>query len=202
MLGLQMHKKEKKIIKMDIRQAISEIAQNRSRYQIEHFVIGQHHSPEMQYYQLCREASAVINAIEETKLRIKKAIAEAEELRESGKKSDAIEADIKELSVAGLEENLVSSQRELAVIEEIFEQFPKFTRDEIEAAQQDYWETRLTRVAQLQMLSRQGGVDWAQLEAVYQAGIMEEALAAIPTMNHLSTPVELAHQPVKEIEND
>jgi hypothetical protein len=187
---------------MNIKEAIKEITQNRSKYQLERFVIGQHHSPEMQYYQLCREASGVMDAIEETKLRIEKVKAQAEELRETGKKSDAIEAQIMELSIPGMEESIISSERELVFMQEMFDQFPKFTREEIEAAQQDYWETRLTRVAQLQMLSRQGGVDWAQLEAVYQAGIMEEALAAIPTMSHLSTPVELAHKQVKEITND
>lgn len=183
---------------LDIKDAIREITQNRSKYQIEKFVIGQHHSPEMQYYQLCREASVAMHSIEETKLRIEKVKAQAEELRETGKKSDAIEARILELSISPMEESLVSSQRELDFMQEMFDKFPKFTRQEIEDAQQKYWETRLTRVSQLQMLSRQGGVDWAQLEAVYQAGIMENALAEIPSMNHLSSQTILAHQEVLE----
>jgi len=185
---------------MNIKEAINEIQQSRSKYQIEKFVIGQHHSPEMQYYQLCLEANSVITNIEETELRIEKVKAEVEELLSTGKKSDAIEAKIKMLAIESLERNLIGSKRELAYMEELFDQFPKFTRDEIEAAQQEYWETRLTRVAQLQMLSRQGGVDWAQLEAVYQAGIMEEALKQIPTMNHISTPIALAHTQNPELE--
>jgi len=180
---------------MNIKEAINEVQQSRSKYQLERFVIGQHHSPEMQYYQLCQEANAVMGSIEETKLRIEKVKAEAEELRETDKKSDSIEADIKLLSIESLERQLRGQKRELAFMEEMFEQFPRFTRNDIEEAQQDYWETRLTRVAQMQMLSRQGGVDWAQLEAVYQAGIMEEALTQIPTMSHLMQPIELAHKP-------
>jgi hypothetical protein len=188
---------------MKLQDAIKEIKQNRTKYQLEKFVIGQHHSPEMQYRQLCAEAAGVINSIEETKLRIEKIKAEAEELRETGKKSDEIEARIKELSIPDLELHIISSQRELEFMEEMFEQFPKFTREEIEAAQQDYWETRLTRVAQLQMLSRQGGVDWAQLEAVYQAGIMNEAIERIPTMDILQTPAQLAYSVLEsEKEND
>lgn len=185
---------------MDIKNAIWEISQNRSNYQIEHFVVGQHHSPEMQYLQLCREASVVIDSIQETKLQIEKIKAQAEELRATDKKSDAIEAQIIELRITGLEEHLISSKRELVFMQEMFDNFPKFTRKEIELAQKDYWETRLTRVAQLQMMSRQVGVDWAQLEAVYQAGIIEQGLAALPSMNYLATPIELAHQTlVKEI---
>ena len=168
---------------MNIKDAIKEIRQSRSRYQIEKFVIGQHHSPEMQYYQLCVEMYVLINTIEETKLRIEKVKAECEELRETGKKSDAIEAQIKERSIEELENHILGSERELAFMQELFDRYPKYTREEIEEAQPAYWETRLTRVAQLQMLSAQGGVDWAQLEAIYQANIMEKALEQIPTMN-------------------
>jgi hypothetical protein len=176
---------------MNVQQKINEIQQSRSRYQIEKFVLGQHHSPEMQYYQLCMETNGVINAIAETELRIEKIKAEAEELLETGKKSDAIEAKIKLLSVPALETQLIGSKRELAYFEQLFAEFPNYTREEIEAAQKDYWETRLTRVAQLQMLSRQSGVDWAQLEAVYQADIMDKALLEIPTMNHIIKNPEL-----------
>jgi hypothetical protein len=184
---------------MNIKEALKEIRQNRSSYQLEKFVIGQHHSPEMQYNQLVIEASGLIDTIKETELRIKKIQAECEELRETGKKSDAIEADIKELAIEGLELHLIGSQRELNHLQMLFDEFPKFTREEIEAAQQDYWETRLTRVAQLQMLSRQGGVDWAQLEAIYQVGVLPNALEAIPTMNQLMAPkIDYIQQPVKK----
>jgi hypothetical protein len=170
---------------MTIEAAIKEIRQSRSRYQLEKFVLGQHHSPEMQYYQLVLEASGLISAIKESELNIQKLKAEAEELRETGKKSDAIEAQIKELRVEDYELNLIGTRRELGYLKELFEQFPKFSREEIEAGQKDYWETRLMRVGQLQMLSRQGGVDWAQLEALHQANIIEQALLEIPSMSHL-----------------
>lgn len=183
---------------MNIQQRINEIQQSRSEYQIKKFVIGQHHSPEMQYYQLCIETNGMIEAIAETELRIKKIQAEAKELQATGKESDAIEAEIKLLAIQGLETQLIGSKRELAIFEELFEQYPEYTRQEIEDAQESYWETRLTRVAQLQMLSRQGGVDWAQLEAVWQAGIMDKALVEIPTMNKLVTELEFVEVPNPE----
>jgi predicted RNase H-like nuclease (RuvC/YqgF family) len=184
---------------MNIETAIAEIRQSRSGYQLEKFVLGQHHSPEMQYYQLCLEASGLISTIKETQLRIEKVKAEAEELRETGKKSDAIEAQIKELSIPDLELHITGSQRELDHLQKLFDEFPKFTREQIEAAQQDYWETRLTRVAQLQMLSREGGVDWAQLEAIYQTGTLPNALATIPTMHHITAP-KIDYIPVEKAE--
>jgi hypothetical protein len=39
----------------DIEKAIAEIQQPRSRFQLERFVLGQHPTPEMQYYQTCIE---------------------------------------------------------------------------------------------------------------------------------------------------
>jgi hypothetical protein len=187
---------------MTIESAIKELRQSRSKYQLEKFVLGQHHSPEMQYYQLVLEASGLINSIKETTLTIRKLEAQAEELRETGKKSDAIEAEIKELRIEDMKLQLIGVQRELAFLEELFEQFPKFTRDQIEAGQKDYWETRLMRVGQLQMLSRQGGVDWAQLEALHQANIIEQALMEIPTMSHLQNNTMALPIQIKENTND
>ena len=40
---------------MDIHDAIAEVQQPRSRYQLVHFVLGQHDTPEMQFYQLMLE---------------------------------------------------------------------------------------------------------------------------------------------------
>lgn len=175
---------------MNIQERINEIQQSRSEYQIKKFVIGQHHSPEMQYYQLCIETSGMIQTIAETELRIRKVKAEVKELKETCKESDSIEAEIKLLGIQSLETHLLGSKRELAYFEKLFDEYPEYTRQQIEDAQESYWETRLTRVAQLQMLSRQGGVDWAQLEAVWQAGIMDTALIEIPTMNKIVTELD------------
>lgn len=171
---------------MDIKKAAKEIMQNRSNYQLEKFVLGQHHSPEMQYHQLVIELNELLKFKKETALRIEKIKAESEELRSTGKKSDAIEADIKELSLEDMENALSSQQKEIDHLQALFDASYKYSREEIESAQKEYWETRLTRVAQMQMLSRQGGVDWAQLEALQQANVIENALIQIPTFNYIT----------------
>ena len=48
---------------MDISEAIAEIQQPRSRYQIVHFVLGQHDTPEMQFYQLIQEIQSTCHTI-------------------------------------------------------------------------------------------------------------------------------------------
>ena len=188
---------------MNIQTAIKEIQQSRSRYQIEKFVVGQHDSPEMQYYQLCTEANVTTNSIRETELRIEKIKAEAEELRETGKKSDSIEAEIQELSISGLETQLIGQRRELAFMEELFSQYENYTREDIELAQPEYWRNRLMRVGEMQMLARQGGVDWAHLQALYQADVLHEAITKMPTMAHLDGKSEqLLTAKIVEEKND
>jgi hypothetical protein len=159
---------------MDIQEAIDQIQLNRTRYQMERFVVGQHHQPEMQYRQLLTEADVLLGTIKETQLRIRKIEAETEELRATGKKSDAIEAEIKELSISSLQRHIKNASRELGILQELFESYPKYTVDEIEAAQEEYWRERLLRTAHFQAMG--GAVTWAQIEAVWQAGFLPELL--------------------------
>lgn len=160
---------------MNIEEAIDQIQLNRTRYQMERFVIGQHHAPEMQYRQLLTEANVLMETIQETELRIRKIEAEAEELRETGKKSDAIEAEIKELSLKGLYRHLANARRELGILKELFECYPNYSVEEIEAAQEDYWHDRLLRTAHFQAMG--GAVTWAQIEAIWQAGLLPELMS-------------------------
>lgn len=151
----------------DIHELHAAIDQSRSRYQLERFVVGQHHTPEMQYVQLVRELHGATNALEEGMLKIELMRAEAEELRESGLRSDQIAADIKERSIEKKLLSLESTKREIAIMHEMLEAYPRYTRDQIEAGQERYWQERLVRVAQMQALA--GGVGWAHIEALWQA---------------------------------
>lgn len=186
---------------MKIEEAAIGIYQSRSRYQIEKFVVGQHDSPEMQYKQLVIEASGLIETIKESELRIEKIKSQANELRETGLQSNSIEAEIVELEIPRLEKHIQGANRELAIMQELFDSFPKFTNEEIEQAQESYWKNRLVKVAELQMLGKQVGVDWAQLEAIHQSGNLEEALLEIPTMNKLVNNEISSEIATKMIEN-
>ena len=167
------------------------IDQSRSRYQIERFVVGQHHTLEMQYVQLVRELDTLQDAYDESLLRIDKLLAEAEELLDTGKKSDAIEAEMKERQAASTRRNLEGTKREIDIMEDLLERYPRFTRDEIEAAQEQYWQERLTRVARMQAMS--GSIGWAQIEALWQADALDELLASNPVEQLMNTkPLEIA----------
>lgn len=170
---------------MNIETAIAQLRQSRTKYQIEKFVIGQHNTPEMQFRQLVLEIDSLKGSVRRNELKIEKKLAEIDELKESGKKSDLVQAKIIELEIEDMRTSLQSQHNELNMLKDLFDKSEKFTMEEIEANQPAYWQDRLTRVAQMQMLSRQGGVDWAQLDALYQANIIEDAIAQIPTMDKI-----------------
>jgi hypothetical protein len=160
---------------MDIREAIAEIQQPRSRYQIVHFVLGQHDTPEMRFYQLCQELMDTGTKLRMAGLAIQKAEIEISRLQETGDELDAVEAEEKQV---GLEQTVIvmkGAERELAVMQDIFNECQHYTRDEIEHAQPEYWEKRLTRQTNLQLMT--GNVQWAQLDTLRQAGLLDELVA-------------------------
>ena len=160
---------------MNIADAIAEVQQPRSRYQLVHFVIGQHDTPEMRFYQLMLELQDMGHKLRMAELGVKKARIEIARLLETGDELDAVEAEEKQV---GLEQTLIVMQgalREVAVLEELFDSCQHYTRDEIEHAQPDYWQARLTRQTNLQLLS--GTVQWAQLDSMRQAGLLDGYIA-------------------------
>ena len=161
---------------MNITEAIAEIQQPRSRFQLIHFVIGQHDTPEMRFYQLCLELQDMGYKLRIAELGIRKAEIEIARLLETADELDAIEAEEKQV---GLEQTRIvmgGAEREIAVLTDLFDESQKFTRDEIEHAQPEYWEKRLTRQTNLQIMS--GGVGWAQLDSMRQIGMLDELVEA------------------------
>ena len=157
---------------MNIHDAIVEIQQPRSRYQLIHFVIGQHDTPEMRFYQLMLELQDMGYKLRIAQIAVRKSQIEIERLLETGDELDAIEAEEKEV---GLEQTRIvmrGAEREIAVLTDLFDESQHFTRDEIEHAQPEYWQKRLTRQTNLQIMS--GGVQWAQLDSMRQIGLLDE----------------------------
>ena len=160
---------------MNITEAIAEIQQPRSRFQLIHFVIGQHDTPEMRFYQLCLELQDMGLKLRLADLGVRKAEIEIASLLETGDELDAIEAEEKQV---GLEQTRIimrGAEREIAILTDLFDESQKFTRDEIEHAQPEYWQKRLTRQTNLQIMS--GNVGWAQLDSMRQAGLLDEMVA-------------------------
>ena len=161
---------------MNIQEAIEEIQQPRSRYQLIHFVLGQHDTPEMRFYQLCLELQDMRYKLQMPQLAVRKSEIETSRLLETGDELDAIEAEEKQVGLEQTRIVMLGAEREIAILTDLFDESTHYTRAEIEHAQPEYWHARLTRQTNLQLMA--GGVQWAQLDSMRQAGLLEEAIAA------------------------
>ena len=162
-----------------IEKAIAEVQQPRSRFQLERFVLGQHATPEMQYYQTVIELQDMIYKYKLAQINVKKAEAKIAKLRATGDEIDELKAQERELGLAQTKFAMIGAERELAHLVEIWNSFEhRYTREEIETAQPDYWQARLTNNARA-MLMGGGGVNAAHIEAMDQAGVLDSFVDAV-----------------------
>lgn len=155
----------------DILESISEVQQARSNFQIEKFVVGQHDTKEMQYYQTVIELQNLYYTLKTVALEIKKTEIKIEKLKKSGDEIDEIDAQIMEI---GLEQTRLVGKgtiRELDRLLKIYNSFEhKYSRDEIEQGQIEYWEKRLNRQAVLEAISGGSTAQAAHLDSLRQIG--------------------------------
>jgi len=109
-------------------------------------------------------------------LNVRKTEVEIARLLETGDELDAIEAEEKQVGLEQTQIVMKGAQREIAILEDIFNECQHYTRDEIEHAQPEYWQKRLTRQTNLQLMS--GNVGWAQLDSMRQIGLLDDLVEA------------------------
>ncbi len=153
--------------------SMAEVQQSRSNFQIEKFVVNQHDTDEMRYFQTLLELQSLYYTIKVNSLEMKKTEIEIERLRSTGDEIDEIDAEIKEISLEQTRLVGIGAFRELDKLLEIYNAFPiKYTRDEIEQAQEHYWSLRLRRQSVLEAI---GGTQAqaSHLDALRQMGALE-----------------------------
>jgi hypothetical protein len=161
--------------------ALAEIQKPRSRFQLERFVVGQHDTDDQQYRQTLLEIQTLLYTVKVVKLELKKQEIEIARLKTTGDEIDAIDAEIKELGAEQTRLTMIGAERELRDLLEMWEQFEhKYTYEEMEQLQPEYWSARLTRQAQLEAMGSGGKVGWASLDALRQVGEFE-----IPTIQQV-----------------
>jgi hypothetical protein len=167
----------------EIDKAIAEIQQPRSRFQLERFVLGQHATEEMRYYQTVLELQDMIYKYKLAQIGVKKAEAKIAKLRKSDDELDELKAQEIELGLVQTQFTMIGAEREIGHLVDIWNSFDKkYTRDEIEQAQPDYWQARLTNNAKA-MIMGGSGVNPAHIEAMEQAGILDSFVAEVEKTN-------------------
>jgi len=163
----------------EIEAAIAEVQQSRSRFQLERFVTGSHATAEMQYYQTCLELQDMIHKFQFAKISVQKSELKIKRLRETKDEMKLLKAKELELGLRQTRLAMIGAERELNDLVAIFEGFEtKFTRAEIEAAQPEYWNARLTGNAKA-MLMGGTSVNAAHIEAMEQAGVLQNFIEEV-----------------------
>lgn len=133
----------------------------------------------MRYYQVCLELQDAIYKYKHAVIAVKKIQLKIEKLRATGDDLDELKAQEKELGLDQTRLAMLGAKREMEHLVEIFESFThKYTRAEIEAAQPDYWQARLTNNAKA-MLMGGASVNPAHIEAMEQAGVLDSFVAEV-----------------------
>jgi len=163
----------------EIEKAIAEVQKPRSRFQLERFVTGSHPTPEMQYYQTCLELQDMIYKFQLAQIGVQKAELKIKRLRKTKDEMKELKAQETEVGLRQTRLAMIGAERELADLVEIFNGFDKkFTRAEIESAQPNYWNARLTGNAKA-MLMGGTSVNAAHIEAMQQAGVLDNFIEEV-----------------------
>ena len=165
----------------DILLAIAEVQEPRTPFQIAKFVVGQHDTKEMQYYQTVIELQQIYYTIKTVTLEMKKTEIEIKRLRETGDEIDEINAQIKELGLEQTRTVGIGAFRELDTLIKIYNSFEKkYTRDEINNAQPDYWNKRLNRQATL------GAIGGTQVQSSHLDALRQIGALKVPIEEHIN----------------
>lgn len=158
---------ELQTMKKDVMEAIDSIAQSRSNYQLQHFVVGQHDTQERQYQQCLLELNTKLNNIKRDQIALKK-LEKKLSLEKDEDERSLIEIDIEEVSFG-----LKSQMREAGVLYSIFNALPKFSYQQLQEAEERYWHLRLSRQAEMDIAQRNLGIGTGNMEALRQAGLVD-----------------------------
>ena len=182
----------KKVFPHEILEAIKEVQQPRSKFQLEHFVLNQHDTEEMRYYQVLLEIGSMYDTLKTIDFEMRKKQIQIKRLKESSDELDAIEVEELEFSLETTNRLLVGTFRELSHLIDLYNSFPvKYSREQLETAQPDYWMKRLTRQVNLDLLGNNGNVNPANLDALRQIGALEDFITEKQASISLSQQKEL-----------
>ena len=168
-----------KLVK-EMESAFLEIQMPRTEFVLNKFVVGQHDHDTLAYSQCVLEMQIKYDNLRRAKLGRRRIEIQIKELEDKGTEIDQIDADLKRIDLEEQDRAVLGALREFEALYKIWQSFPKkYTREEIDAAQPDYWKLRLERQAQ-QDLQATGRVGVGNNEALRQIN-----MAATPKLDHI-----------------
>lgn len=153
-----------------INDAFDAVNQPKSDFQIKHFVVGQHDTPERQYVQCVIQLHTLVCNIKLGEIKRRKTLIKIRDLKNKDRDElTQLDIDEEELALEQIEFGLKGALREFACFFAILKSFPKqFTYEEIQRAEMTYWSLRLSRQAQ-EDIEAHGRIGVGNQDAMWQA---------------------------------
>lgn len=148
----------------ELRQDFDAIAMPRSAYVLENLVVKVHEHPTQQWLQCVLEMRIKYNVIRRHLVNRQKLQREIETTE------DEFESELKRIDLDDLEYGLLGATREFMSLYQIYQTMPRFTAEQIEAGQAEYWYNRLTKQAAHDLQST-GRVSVGNIEGLRQIGL-------------------------------
>jgi len=156
------------------------LSQPRTDYALRNFVVGNHETEEMRYAHCVLELRNKYTTLKRSKISLEKIDYEISILKEKDDKLSEFEWREKEID---REEQLLAVKgavRELACLYTIWKEFPvKYTRKQINALQPEYWNKRITKQANQDVIST-GRIGKGNLQALSDIGKSQ-----VPELDHV-----------------
>jgi hypothetical protein len=170
----------------ELESAFLEIQMPRTEYAIKHFVVGQHDTSEQQYLQCVLEMQIKYDNIRRAQLNKKKVLLKIANLEKENTEESLIDAELAKIDLQEQDRALLGALREFKVLYDIYEASPKYTREQIDQGQPEYWRRRLTRQAE-QEQGATGRIGAGNLEAIRQ---MTQPVALLTAENATPKAIE------------
>ena len=154
----------------ELMNAFEEMPQARTDYVLKVMVIGGHDTIEQQYAHCVLELRLAYNALRKAKIHLEKTTYVIGQLKKKGDKMSEYKWREKEIDQHECKCAVIGKLREFNCLYKLWQSFPKkFTRKETNEAQPEYWNKRLTRQANQDMMAN-GRIGAGNQEALRQIG--------------------------------
>jgi hypothetical protein len=138
----------------ELLKAFKDMPQARTDYTLRYLVIGQHDTIQQQYAHTILELRLAYTGLQKAKINLERMDYEIAELKQKGDKPSEFEMREKQVDKYTLECAVIGKLREFNCLYKIWQSFPeKFTRADVNANQEEYWEKRLIRQANQDLMA-------------------------------------------------
>lgn len=158
-------------IESTLADSIKAIQQPRTPWELKHFTVGQHESEPRAWAQCTLELQQKAVALKRAEIIRRQIQRRIARLEERGTEAAFDKAELLKLDLLEQELAVLGAQREAEALLEIYNSFGRtYTRDELNAAESEYWHRRLLRQATLDV-NAMGRIGVGNQDALRMAGI-------------------------------